>query len=63
MASSILDPLRNAVHDTAQALLTKDIPTKLADLVNSAVTSGFGIVGDTLQIVSDLTAPPATPGS
>lgn len=59
--ASILDPVTNVVHDTAKALLDNQIPTKFAGLVNDAVTSGFGIVGDMLQIVVNLTAPPTTP--
>ena len=61
--ASILDSVTGAVHDTAKALIDNNIPTKLADLVGAAVTSGFGIVGDALKIVADLTAPPAAPGS
>lgn len=60
--ASILDPVTNAVHDTAKALLDNQIPTKLAGFVNDTVTSGFGIVGDVLQIVVDLTAPATPPG-
>jgi len=54
--ASILSSVSTAVHDAAQALLDNEIPTKLSGLVNDAVTSGFGIVGDVLQIVVSLTA-------
>ena len=60
--ASMFSPVTNTVHDTAKALLDKQIPTKLASLLNDTVTSGFGIVGDVLQIVVNLTTPPASPG-
>ncbi len=60
--ATIFDTLKGAVHDTAKALIDSQIPTKLAELVSTTVTSGFGIVGDTLQVVADLTAPPTPPG-
>ena len=60
--ASILDTVTGAVHDTAQALIDHNVPAKLGDLVTTAVTSGFGIVGDALKIVVDLTAPPSPPG-
>lgn len=61
--ATILDPLTTTVHDTAAALIDQQIPTKLATAVNGFVTAGFGIVGDVLTIVRDLTAPSTpTPG-
>ncbi|MBY0332005.1 MAG: hypothetical protein K2X49_15185 [Acetobacteraceae bacterium] len=55
------------VHDTAAALLAKDVPGKLAGTLGSAITAGFGVVSDVLEIVRDVTAPepappPAPPG-
>ena len=56
-----LDPITKAVHDATAALLDQQIPDKLASTMNSFVTSGFGVVGDVLKIVRDLTAPAAPP--
>jgi hypothetical protein len=61
--ATILETVKGAVHDTAKSLIDNKIPTKLANFVSTTATSGFGIVGDALQIVVDLTAKPTPPGS
>lgn len=59
--ATILGPARKLVHDATAALLENDIPGKLASSVNGFVTSGFGIVGDVLGIVRDITRPDEAP--
>ena len=58
--ATILDPLSNAVHDTAATLLAQQVPSKLAGAVNSFVGAGFDTLTQVLTVVRDLTAP-ATP--
>jgi hypothetical protein len=65
MMATIFSSLRQLVHDTAAGLIEDQIPTKLANTVNSLVTSSFGIITDLLSIVRDLSksdtqAPPAS---
>jgi len=58
--ATILDPLSNAVHDTAATLLAQQVPSKLDGAVNSFVGAGFDTLTQVLTLVRDLTAP-ATP--
>jgi len=58
--ATILDPISNAVHDTAATLLDQQVPSKLASAVNSFVSAGFDTLTQVLTVVRDLTAP-ATP--
>jgi len=58
--ATILDPITNAVHDTAALLLSQQVPSKLASSVNSFISAGFDTLTQVLTVVSDLTAP-ATP--
>ena len=60
---TILDPISNAVHDTAATLLDQQVPNKLASAVNSFVSAGFGTLTQVLTVVRDLTAPAAPPTS
>lgn len=65
--ATIFSSLRKLVHDTAAGLVEDQIPTKIADAVNSLVTSGSGIITDLLRIVRDLSSPdtpaPPAPGT
>jgi hypothetical protein len=49
--------METLIHDTAQALIDSDITTKVSDMYTGFVSSGFGVVNDTLKIVRDVTAP------
>lgn len=62
--SSLFDPLRNLVHDTADGLINADVTTKVSDMYASFLSAGLGIANDTLKVVRDVTAPPppAPPG-
>ena len=59
--ATLLDTLKQPIHDTAQALIAHNIPTKLAGVVTTPITAGFNVLGDVLGIVRDLTAPPSPP--
>ncbi len=63
--ASIFDPLRNLIHDTAQGAIDAQITTKVSDMYGGFISSGLGVVNDTIKIVRDVTAPPPpapTPG-
>jgi hypothetical protein len=62
--ATILGPLDSLVHDTANALIAAQIPTKTATAINGAVSAWFGLVGDLLGVAVDVTkpAPPTPPG-
>ncbi len=61
--ATIFGPLDGIVHDTADALISNNIPTKIADTINGTVTAWFKLTVDILGAVSDITkpAPPAPP--
>ena len=59
--ASILTSIENLIHDTAQALLDAQITSKISDMYTGFVSSGFGLVNDSIKIVRDITAPPAPP--
>lgn len=62
--SSLFDPVRNLIHDTADGLINADVTTKVSDMYASFLSAGLGIANDTLKVVRDVTAPPppAPPG-
>lgn len=53
--NSLLDPLKNLVHELSTALLDNGVPKKVSDMVTASVTSGFDVVADLLKIVKDVT--------
>jgi hypothetical protein len=55
--ASILSPITTLIHDTAAALVDKQIPDKVATTINGFVTSGFQVVSDLLSVVSEVTKP------
>jgi hypothetical protein len=61
--ATILGSIATLIHDTAQALIDNQIPTKMANMSTSYLTAGFGIVDDSLKVLRDVTAakPPAPP--
>jgi hypothetical protein len=59
--ASIFGSIESLIHDTAQALIDANITTKVSDMYTGFLTSGFGVVNDTLKVVRDITAPPAPP--
>ena len=61
--ASIFGSIESLIHDTAQALIDAQIATKVSDMYTSFVSSGFGVVNDTIKVVRDITAPapPAPP--
>lgn len=61
--ASIFGSIESLIHDTAQALIDAQITTKVSDMYTGFVSSGFGVVNDTLKVVRDITAPspPAPP--
>lgn len=61
--ASIFGSIESLIHDTAQALIDAQITTKVSDMYTSFVSSGFGVVNDTIKVVRDITAPapPAPP--
>ena len=59
--ATILDPISNAVHDTAATLISQQVPNKLAGAANSFVTAGFDTLTQVLTVVRDLTAPATSP--
>lgn len=63
--ASIFGSIESLIHDTAQALIDNQIATKVSDMYTGFVSSGFGIVNDTIKVVRDITAPvpPAPPPS
>ncbi len=56
----IFESVKGLIHDTSAALVENQIVSKVSNTVTSFLSSGFGIVDDTLRIVRDLTAPTAT---
>ena len=56
--ATLFGSVQGLIHDTASALVDKQIASKLSNTVTGFVSSGFGIVDDTLKIVRDLSAPP-----
>jgi hypothetical protein len=59
--ASLFGSIGNLIHDTAQALIDAQLTTKMSDMVTGFVSSGFGVVNDSIKIVRDITAPPAPP--
>jgi hypothetical protein len=61
--ASIFGSIENLIHNTAQAVIDAQITTKISDTYSGFVSSGFGVVNDTIKIVRDITAPtpPAPP--
>jgi hypothetical protein len=59
--ASIFSPVGTLIHDTAAALIDKQIPDKLASTINGFVTSGFQVVSDVLGVVRDVTKPTTAP--
>jgi len=63
--TSLIDSVRNLIHDTAQGLVDAQVTTKVSDMYASFFSAGLGVANDTLKIVADVTAPtpPASPPS
>jgi hypothetical protein len=59
--ATILDPISNAVHDTATTLINQQVPNKLAGAANSFISAGFDTLTQVLTVVRDLTAPAPSP--
>jgi hypothetical protein len=59
--ATIFGSIETLIHDTAQALIDNQIATKMSDMYTGFVSSGFGIVDDTLKIVRDITTTPPAP--
>ncbi len=59
--ATIFDSVRNLIHDTAQGLIDAQVTTKVSDMYGSFISSGLGVVNDTIKIVRDVTAPPPAP--
>lgn len=59
--ATILGSLETLIHDTTQALIDSQITTKVSDMYTGFISSGFGVVDDTLKVVRDITAPPPPP--
>jgi hypothetical protein len=60
--SSLLDSVRNLIHDTADGLIDAEVTTKVSDMYASFLSAGLGVANDTLKVVRDITAPPTPPG-
>lgn len=60
--ASLIDSVRDLIHDTADGLIAADVTTKLSDMYASFLTASLGVANDTLKVVRDVTAPPAPPG-
>jgi hypothetical protein len=56
--TTLIDSVRNLVHDTAQGLIDADVTTKVSDMYANFLSAGLGVANDTLKVVRDLTAPP-----
>jgi hypothetical protein len=54
--ATIFGSIETLIHDTAQALIDNQIPTKMANMSTSYLIAGFGIVDDTLKVLRDITA-------
>jgi hypothetical protein len=62
MSLDLLRPINKVVHDTAKQVVDNDIPNKTAGVVNTFVTSLFGIAEDALKKIVNLTEEkPAAP--
>ena len=59
--TSLIDSVRNLVHDTAQGLVDAQVTTKVSDMYASFFSAGLGVANDTLKIVADVTAPSPPP--
>jgi len=59
--ATLFGSIETLIHDTAQALIDNQIATKMSDMYTGFVSSGFGIVDDTLKIVRDITTTPPAP--
>ena len=63
MAIGILGPLNGVINQTVGQVLSGNLLTDAAAVVNKFVSSSFDAAGSVLQSVADLTKPepPATP--
>jgi hypothetical protein len=61
--ASIFGSVEGLIHDTADALIKSDITTKMSDMYTGFISSGFGLMNESLKVVRDVTAtPPPPPG-
>ncbi|HWA46560.1 MAG TPA: hypothetical protein VHA10_25300 [Hypericibacter adhaerens] len=59
--ASILDSVGKLVHGAATSLIDNQVPDKLADVIGTAVKSGFDVITDSLKVIQDITKPAETP--
>jgi hypothetical protein len=59
--ASIFGSIEDLIHDTADKLVQSDITTKVSDMYTGFISSGFGLVNESLKIVRDITAPTTPP--
>jgi hypothetical protein len=59
--ATIFGSVQKLIHDTAQSLLDNNVTADMSNMVTSFVSSGFGVVIDTLKVVRDVTAPAPPP--
>lgn len=59
--ASLIDSVRNLIHDTAQGLIDAQVTTKVSDMYSSFISSGLGLANDGLKIVVEVTTPPPPP--
>jgi len=61
MAETIFDSFKGLIHDTASALIDKQVSKQASDAVTNLVSASFGMVDSTLKIVQQLTEPSPSP--
>ncbi len=55
--ATILGPFDSLIYNTANSLISNQIPAKTATAVNGVVSAWFNLVGDLLGVVSEVTKP------
>ena len=53
--TTLMESVNKLINQTSTQILDNQIPQKLADMVNTIVSSGFQVVEDALKITQDLT--------
>ena len=59
--ATIFGSMETLIHDTADALIQSQITTKMSDMYTGFITAGFDVVNESLRVVRDITATPASP--
>ena len=67
MADTLFTPINKVIHDTADKILTTNLPGGVDDVLKSVIDSGASVVKTGLEKIKEFTeetppAPPPPPG-